>query len=600
LKIKLSEEQAAAVTAAEKDVFVVAGAGSGKTTVLIERVAHLITNMNAAPSEILLLTFTRNTAREMQSRLEKRIGKQAGGVTVGTFHSVALGLMRRFGTMLKYNPNTLSVFSEAETMYLLTLAAKQCGHHDGDKFLKVKRGDIDKVFRRVYIDAADPGCEDDDPQMLVFETFLNMCKASNGLTFDQLCKCFRDLIPKTKSYLQWRHILVDETQDLNRMQWGILTDLDNAKNISTYCVGDIDQSIYGFRGAVPGVLINEIEKWAVYNIDTNWRSIPEIVFAANRLIEHNTNRIPHSMTPARNPMRRSGVLMHYDIDTDAALQIVEEAVAEQDGNYNDVAVLARNHVLLVALANRLMDEEVPFGYVAMDEAVTRTLSFAQFNSILRLTINPLDDYSFTLCHPLLDVSVEEFRDIRAKAYDENRSLFDIWEESPAAPGSPDMLGILFGGEKTVVEMVAAISDLQMLDELTIGDIARVVAISIDTIGDGKEDIGIAEYLRWEMQIETRDFPSASDVSTNDVKLMTIHAAKGLEWPTVILIGFNDGILPSKYAISSGDLEEERRLAYVAITRARDNLHVAARPEFTEKKGRQYHAPISKFVEEAGL
>lgn len=593
----LDPDQLAAVTADAPRALVLAGAGSGKTRVLTERIAYLIEECHASPSEIVAVTFTRKAAAEMRERLVQRIGNKAYGVTMGTMHALALVQLRRFGELIGLRPSNITVNSEWEEDFLLRQVATEMGAMKGGKW-KVPKKEIDAAFGAYYATGIEPSALDKGVFDL-FRAFMARCRENNALTYGGLLTGFMLLLPKIMQYLGWRHVLVDEVQDLDRLQWGLIEFMSCHLPATLFAVGDIDQSIYTWRGASPGYLIENRDTFKVLRLERNYRSGAGIVEMANRLIGHNTARLPKTMKACRGEAAMWCVAPAMD---SKAIALDVKFVIPATGLTYDIAVLARKHVLLQRVVEELDALGVPYLYIGQKAALTNTEEFRRFHAFLKLLVNPYDNFAFLLIKDKLELSDRDYAAIRAMAIQHDRShfqewlenfgaeewtFFDAWKEDDEALGAALALGIRMWGvtgtqESPIVNFISDWHDLPA--------------------APGRHTI--SAYLEWLSTYDVQDeIPAADPDGPGVVTLATIHGSKGLEWPYVILAGCNEGILPSKRAVDAGDIEEERRLAYVAITRARDALTLAVRPERSEKIGqdgkvRVYESPVSRFVGEA--
>ncbi|MFH2074152.1 MAG: ATP-dependent helicase [Pseudomonadota bacterium] len=294
---QLDFQQQQAVETESWRAMVIAGAGSGKTRVLTERIAHLIENCKVSPSEILAMTFTRKAAGEMQSRLEERIGNSAFGLCLGTMHALALRMINRFGEVIGLKSRKVTIYSEWEEAYLLRDVALEMGLYDGKKWKGMKAGDVMSVLGGYYQRGVEP--EDSDPVHDIFRAFIQRCRENNAMTYGGLMVGLRLLIPTMAKYLNIKHILVDEVQDIDHLQWDIILEMEKQFGAALFVVGDVDQSIYEWRGAAPEYLVNHRTEFDIISLEQNYRSLPDIVDAANRLIEHNAMRLPLMMKATR-------------------------------------------------------------------------------------------------------------------------------------------------------------------------------------------------------------------------------------------------------------------------------------------------------------
>lgn len=577
--INLDPQQLAAVTTKSSRALVVAGAGSGKTRVLTERIAHLIEQEHASPYEILCWTFTRKAAGEMRERLVNRIGVQAHQITMGTMHAVALQMVRRFGELAGYKPASLTVYGAWEEDFLLKEVAREIGFLK--KSWKVPKKDVDRAFSDYYERGIEPGA--DDPCRPLFTHFLTRCVENNALTYGGLLIALKRLIPAITTYLRIRHILVDEVQDIDPLQWSIINDMCSAFSATLFVVGDVDQSIYSFRGAVPEYLVAHQREFDIFHLETNYRSIPEIVEASNRLIRHNAQRIDKTMRAARASGGPSRVIVEKGLDSAALSDLLTQHIGES------IVVLARVHALLKKLSNELTDRGVPHTYVGRKSALTNSEKFLRYHAFLKLFANPYDNFSFLLVKDLIGLDATDYSLIRVKAvtFEYGMSHFQAWK----AVHRDTWEEFFRDTDRDPPAILLRLGEL-LGDPLPLYYEAQRFAMEWFAANPGST---VKDYLDWLATYDLQD--ELSDQQDEGLVLSTIHGAKGLEWPAVIVAGANEGILPSKQAIAADEIEEERRLMYVAMTRARDHLVIAVRPECTEKEGRVYKSPASRFVVE---
>jgi len=599
----LDPDQLAAVTTDARRALVLAGAGSGKTRVLCERIAYLIEECHASPSEIVAVTFTRKAAAEMRERLVKRIGSKAYGVTMGTMHALALVQLRRFGELLGLRPNNITVYSEWEESFLLCEVAREIGYFRSGKW-KIPKREIDAAFGAYYSTGAEP--DESFAVYDLFRAFMGRCRENNALTYGGLLTGFKLLLPQVEQYLGWRHVLVDEVQDLDRLQWGIIEAMAAGLPATLFAVGDIDQSLYSWRGAAPEYLVENADTFKVLRLERNYRSGAGIVEMANRLIEHNTARLPKTMKACREGAHRS---VGKDMNSKAIAREVKSAIPATGLTY-DIAVLARKHILLQRVAEELDAMGVPYLYVGQKAALTNTEEFRRFHAFLKLLVNPFDNFAFLLVKDKLGLSDRDYAAVRAMAIQHDRSHFQEWKETFGSEGWGFFLD--WNGDYYVDEVGGEVYFLLHPEDCAdpengcSGFDSDPIMSFIADFNKGRPlpERTVSAYLEWLSTYDVQDeIPPADPDGTGVVTLATIHGAKGLEWPYVILAGCNEGILPSDRAVDAGDIEEERRLAYVAITRARDALTLAVRPERSEKVGRDgksrvYESPVSRFVGEA--
>lgn len=573
------DQQRAAVETESRRCLVLAGAGSGKTRVLIERIAYLIEHQKISPYEIMAFSFTRKAAGEMKTRLQERIGNKAYHVTMGTMHALALGMIHRFGDLIGLRKTNVTVYGEWEEGFLLRDVAESVGVLKG-KTWKIPKKEIDAMLDRYYQTGAEP--EEKHPGRNLFLAFIQRCKENNSLTYGGLLTGLKLLIPELAKYLHIKHILVDEVQDIDPLQWQIIFQMEAAFNASLFVVGDMDQSIYEWRGAVPQYLLGIIDDgFDLYRLETNYRSVPEIVEASNKLIAHNIFRIPKTMRAAKISNSHAGVVgTMKDMDSERTLNLVPFFTCP-------VVILSRIHGLLEKIDRLMTEKEIPHVYIGKDTALTNSEAFRRFHAFLKLIVNPYDNFAFLLIRDMIGLSPEEYSSIRIKAAQEGKSHFQVWFDE--SPWDQDKWRLFFASDRSAGPIYQA----ELIENILGLSPESLKFISVWTEKNTKGTI--QDYLDWLATYDIQDELKADE--PQDITLMTIHACKGLEFPVVIVAGCNEGILPSKQALKAGDLEAERRLMYVAMTRAQDQLILTVRPESEENNGRVYESPISRFINE---
>jgi len=576
--MELDQQQLAAATTKSNMALVISGPGSGKTRVIVERAAYLIEECKVAPSEILLVTFTRHAAGEMRTRLEERVGAKAYGVTVGTFHALALNLLHRFGELIGFNTKS-TVYGAFEEEYLLKDVAEELGIFTG-KSWKIKKADIAAVFGKYYQEGIEP--EKGDPVYDLFIAYCARCKQNNSFTFGSLLTGLKLLLPQIHQYLQWKHIVLDEAHDTDRLQWEILMSLRDYCKASLFVVADLDQAIYQWRGACPEYLLQHQDEFEIYRLESNYRSVPSIVEASNRLISHNVDRITKTMVATRFPATEgpSAVLLRKDADSEAIAGILQNEILTF-GGCEGWAVLGRNHFLLGKLSRLLDEKGVKHEYIGRTTALTNSEAFRRYHAFLKLTINPYDNFSFLLIKDIVGVSRDDYGRIRIAAAETGRSHFEVFLGNTEYLQYKALLGCFLSECCEWID--SAFPELSP------------EASSFVHNWEKEHPDSIEEYLNW---LALWDLQDEIKKEAAGIVLMTGHAAKGLQFPVVIIAGANEGIIPSKQSIANEEIESERRLFYVMITRAQDQVVVSCRPEKTEKEGRIYESPASRFIGEA--
>ena len=568
----LSQEQKKAAFCDSKKALVLAPAGSGKTRVLISKIGHLIKN-GVSPYEILDFTFTRKASGELKDRLEKEVGSQAHKIKTGTIHGVALKFLQTYGELVGLRPDKITVYGSWEEQFLLKDVAKEIGFYAGKAWKKVKKGEVEEAFNLFYTTG------NYHPELLkantLMDAFFLRCRENNALTYGTILTEFFKLIPLVSQYLNLRHILVDEVQDLDPLQWEIINKLCEYTGASLFAIGDIRQSIFSFRGADPEYLIRNKHLFDVYNLKDNYRSSANIVEAANKLIAHNPLDLGEPMKAIRTD--RYDIIKLEDMDSNELLGYFKAMATVPIKQ--DTAVLASNHYLLKKLSRLLDEAGIKHEYIGKKTGLVRSESFRRFHSFLKLIVNHFDNFSFLLIKDYLGLYKEEYGEIRVNAVEHAKSHFRVWQ----------------GNAEAFVWMVEATyldfdSTIDWMKDINFGfNTEEIFTFVYSWILDNPTGT-ISQYLNW---LATFDIQDEIKDENDGLQLMTIHAAKGLEFSTVILAGLNEGIFSDSRAVKENDLTSEIRLMYVAMTRAEDQLIFTSRP-VEDKYGKK--SPVSRFIE----
>ena len=600
----LDEFQRPAVTTDATRALCIAGAGSGKTTVLVTRAAWLIETNRASPTELLLLTFTRKAAANMRTRLEAMIGPRAGGVTIGTFHSVCYRMLRAWGDRLGLRGQQLTVYSERQRKQLMRGIAEDLGFVTvkttaAGKIRRtwkaVKSRDLDRAYSVFCATGVLPA--EGMAERLVMDQLFARCRENNAMTFGMLLSTTCQLLTEHPDILahyqnQWRHVLVDEYQDTDHVQYALHETLAPA---NLFVVADPRQSIYGWRGADVEIAeaFGRDEGTAVFQLRHNYRSRANIVTASNRLIAANES-IAEPMLSVRED---GGTMAKLDgTSRDVARAVQWLCVMHPPG---DVAVLARTHFLLRRISDELTALDVPHDRIGSSREAQDTDEWEVVHGCLRLIVNPYDNLSFMILRQRLGVDGPAYNRIRSEAAQAGLSHFVEWyhtghagRDSGVARWSCLIADVSVGG---AIERVTEWLGSMCAQPAWAAVFAQITAW--ETAGHfDAATISVADYLQWLALFDEQD-----DVAEqpDHPQLMTIHAAKGLEFHTVVLAAWNEGLLPNR-ATDAFELAEERRLAYVAITRAMDAVVLNVRPtETTDVYGNTHESLPSRFVAELG-
>ncbi len=597
---QLNAAQKKAVKHTTGPLLVIAGAGSGKTRVITARIVNLLVNHNVPAHAIVALTFTNKAAREMQERIIKFIGKGSDRPFIGTFHSYCLFLLRRYAHLVDLP--TFSILDADDQAQLLQgiikraflekrMTAKSLGYQ------------ISHIKNQLALDPSNTGHIDPFIYQM-YQAYEKEKDASKCLDFDDLMLKVHHLFSKNKEFRyaqqeQVRHLLVDEYQDTNLVQHALLKHMaldDTAFAIDSLCaVGDEDQSIYSWRGATVANIMNfkkDFKKTETITIETNYRSVQPILQTANTVISNNSTRHPKKLVSDRKANDRVRALRCMSAYQEGEiLANFVEMIRKKDKDHS-VAVLYRAHYQSRSLEEALIRHNIPYKIIGGIQFYERK-EIKDILAYLRLITNPFDRVSFirainTPARGLGDKFVEEFH--------------AIWEHEIyfgyAEVAQHMIKNNLIKGKKaeTLTQFLSILKVVNADDAPSktiqkIIDTTRYVPYLQDT-NDPKEAESRAENVKELVRASAffeqtgitsiRDFlheialmqekAQSKDDQEETVQLMTLHAAKGLEFDSVVLPGLEEGIFPStRSTLEPENMEEERRLLYVGITRAKERL-----------------------------
>ena len=599
----MNPEQREAVLAPDGPLLVLAGAGTGKTRVLTTRIAHKISTKQAWPSQFLAVTFTNKSAREMKDRISGLVGEQVEGMPwLGTFHSISAKILRRHAELVGLRPD-FTILDTDDQIRLLRQLIKSENIDDKRWPARQLAFLVDRWKNRGWqphqVPAGEAGSFADGAAGKLYENYQNRLKILNAVDFgDLLLECLR-LFQENNEILQeyqdrFRHMLVDEYQDTNAVQYLWLRLLAQ-KHHNICCVGDDDQSIYGWRGAeVDNILRFEKDfpGAGIIRLERNYRSTPHILGAASGLIEANKNRLGKTLWTQENAGDKVRLRGSWDGEEEARVTADDiEALQRKGHNLNEVAILLRASFQMREFEDRFMQLGLPYRVIGGPRFYERA-EIRDANAYLRLIAQPDDDLAFErICNKprrgLGDVALQNIhgtaRQNSISLMRAARILIDSDELKPAARRS--LSGFVasidrWRNQKDSVphnELAQIVLDESGYTQMWMDDKSPEAPGKLDNLKElirFMDDFGslnaYLEHISLIMDAETND-------SEEKVSLMTLHAAKGLEFLTVFLPGWEEGLFPHQRSLDeTGDrgLEEERRLAYVGITRAKENITIS--------------------------
>ena len=632
----LNEEQRRAVECVDGPVLIVAGAGSGKTRVLTSRIAYILAS-GVEASRILALTFTKKAAGEMKSRIADMVGfHTARRLVMGTFHSVFVRFLREYAASLGY-PERFTIYDTSDSTSAVKACIKELGLDDKiykpkDVLSRISMAKNNLVTVQGYRNNAELMVSDSHsrkPRMCdLYELYQKKLKTAGVMDFDDILLNMNYLLRDNKDALaaisdRFSYIMVDEYQDTNYAQYLILKKL--AQFHHNICVvGDDSQSIYAFRGAKIENILNfkkDYPECHIFRLERNYRSTTTIVDAANSLIEHNDGRIPKKCYAVGGAGDKIKLLKAYT-EQDEAVSIVSEIISrmrQEQCRYKDFAILYRTNSQSRVLEEQLRRRNIPYmiysGNSFFDRAEVKDMM-----AYFKLVVNPSDDESFR-------------RVVNKPARGIGDTTFRLVESAAAAAGVP-----LFEAALKVAKVVPFCTMIKGLSEMVSSTDAHELAVMIaeksglyasykaDTSIEGLSRVSNLDELlnsvssfieEREMEAEGADEPlgtvtlddflenvsllSNVDVSEGDednkVALMTVHSAKGLEFPYVFVAGMEENLFPSLSMLATKqNLEEERRLFYVAVTRAGKALSLSFAGTRMRNGKHESNSP-SRFIKE---
>jgi len=596
---ELNDEQLKAVKCVDGPVLIVAGAGSGKTRVLTSRIAYLIES-GVPPERILALTFTKKAAGEMKERIALMVGeRRARRLWMGTFHSVFIRFLRDYAPSLGF-PADFTIYDQQDSVSAVKTCIKQLNLDDKlykpkEVQSRISKAKNDLVTPTPYANGAGGYRQDDvlhkKPEIYrVYSEYCKVCRQSGVMDFDDILLYTNMLLRDNKEALEdiagrFSHILVDEYQDTNMAQYIILKKLASAhKNICV--VGDDSQSIYGFRGAQIQNILNfqkDFPGARLFRLERNYRSTQTIVNAANTLIARNEGRIPKNCIS----MGEKGELIHlvrsFTEQEEAMLtaSAILQRIRTDAAQYQDFAILYRTNSQSRALEEQLRRRNIPYMVYSGNSFFERA-EVKDLMAYFKLAVNPNDDESFkrVVNKPARGIGDTSVGRLAEEARSKGVSLFSAAVSNPKFAAFCSMISkarenlfdaydaamalaqesglYLFYKSDTSIEGQSRFANVE--------ELLNSVKLFMEE-GEDEEHKSLGDYLENVSLLSNADV--SDEDSANKVALMTVHTAKGLEFPYVFVAGMEENLFPSGgWLITPQDLEEERRLFYVAITRAK--------------------------------
>lgn len=625
---KLNEEQQQALLCTQGAVLVTAGAGTGKTRLLTHRIAYLIEELKVNPYNILAITFTNKAANEMKTRVEALVD---GGnrVWISTFHSMCVRILRadidKLGSAYDRN---FTIYSDSDSEKVVKTILKEYSlGDDHKKFMFHISNCKNKNMEILQYKKQNEYMREIDDVVRVYNEYERRLQESNALDFDDLLtKTFKLFVnnPEVLEFYSRRfeYILVDEFQDTNKIQYDLTRMLASCHQ-NIFVVGDEDQSIYSWRGADFTNIFNITKDYSnakIFKLQQNYRCTKEILNTANTLIALNSERFNKKLWTNKENSEKVSYNVYYDEQEEAenVSAYIHSLVKRGGYDYSDIAILVRLNALTMPFEEKLLSYNIPYkiygGFKFFERAEIKNLL-----SYLRIFVNPKDETALTriINFPKRGVGDGALATLKEIAWQEGKSVLEVVLNLEDYPQGKKLIGKLACFAETYKQLAKDFESLS-LDDFVVEVINRF-KIRDAFASDSDEDVDklmnldqfvasvklfvennpgqtLIEYLE---SVTLQSDIDSMDESDN-VTVATVHAVKGLEFKVVFVVGMEDGVFPlSRCKDNQKDLEEERRLAYVAFTRAGEKLYVSScKTRFLY--GRRNYEMESKFISESGL
>ena len=613
---ELNERQREAVLYNDGPLLIIAGAGAGKTKTLTTKIAYLIEKKNVAPENILAITFTNKAAKEMKDRLFKTIGQTAKYLEVSTFHSFGLKLLRENYDALGYDKNFVIMDSD-DSLTVVKKIIKDIGYDPKIYNPRAIRNKISSCKNEMTTPEAYERYAASDFEKVVQEVYAKYEKKlqrNNSVDFDDLLLLPIELFKKNPDILNkyqdlYQYILIDEYQDTNEAQY-ILTKMLSAKNRKITCVGDDSQSIYSFRGANYKNILNfekDYKDAKTILLEQNYRSTSNILDAANQVIKNNKMRKDKNLWTSRGIGEKIKYYRAYNERNEAQYVIRKiKELTNRNVEYKDIAVLYRTNAQSRVLEEEMLKENLPYRVIGSFYFYSRK-EIKDLIAYLRLIHNSKDNVSLlrVINTPKRGIGLKTIENLTIQADAMGVSIYEAISSGKELEFK-NLIEKLkeMSKDLTLTELIDKVLDAsgmkkELEDEKTLEAEVRLENLeefkSITKTFEEREGLISLEDFLLEISLisdveEYKDDP-------NRISLMTVHSVKGLEFDHVFVVGMEEGIFPHINSLmDNSELEEERRLCYVAITRAKDDLHLVNARRRT-LFGKEQINPVSRFLGE---
>ena len=609
----LNDKQYEAVINTEGPSLVIAGAGSGKTKVLTHKISYLINEKNVKPWNILAITFTNKAANEMKQRIENLVGGQAtNDMWIGTFHSIGVRILRKFIDRIGFDSSFI-IFDASDQKSLIKQCLKELNIDDK---IFTDRGVLSEISNAknemltpVQYAVKANGEYRKETIAKVYSLYQSKLKQNNSIDFDDIINYTIQILTENPDILEYysekfRYVLVDEYQDTNKAQFTLIT-LLSAKHGNITVVGDNDQGIYSFRGADISNILNfekDFPGTKIIKLEQNYRSTKPILDAANAVIKHNPKKYEKNLWTENKEgnMPKLHVAKNEYDEASYIVEQIEHLRREEYFKYSDFTILYRTNAQSRAIEDILRRENIAYRIIGGQKFYERK-EIKDTISYLRLIQNPADNLSLQriINEPKRGIGKTSLEKIEEIANTNGISMYEVIKKAETFG-----LNKVFLNSRefvNIIEEMHAKKDDMLISELikeTLNKTGYTKALELENTAQAEARIeNIEEFLTVAMEFEKEmsenslaefleSITLTSDVDGMDenedsVTLMTLHSAKGLEFPVVFLVGMEEGLFPSYRSIGEEkELQEERRLAYVGITRAKQYLYLTCAKQRT--------------------
>ena len=600
----LNDEQRAAVEHIEGPVLVFAGAGSGKTRVLTFRIANLIKNHGVRPSNILAVTFTNKAAKEMKSRIERLLGEAADRMWAGTFHGICARILREKGDEIGIDRN-FTIFDDYDQLFLIresmeSLGIDQKSYNPREILNLISRAKEKIILPDAFADHFEGHKARTAEQ--VYAVYQAKLAENRALDFDDLIMYVVLLFKRRPAVLEhyqnrFKYVLVDEYQDINYSQYQFVT-MIAAKHQNIFCVGDDDQSIYRWRGADVGIILQfeaDYPKATIYKLEQNYRSTKKIIEAAHHVVKRNQGRAAKKLWTENDEGCDLEVIESAnDVEeaSNIARSIQDQVSFGGKREYSDFVILYRMNAQSRAFEEALINRRIPYRLVGALRFYERR-EIKDILAYMRLALNPYESVSMrrVINVPTRGIGASSLAKLDIFAADRGFTLFEALGRIDEATDIPKRASTAMAKFAEMIahlhEMADQVSVPRLADEIMIvsgywESLADKTMESENRIENLRELLTVTEQyeaggagagLRGFLeQVALISDIDTYDESGNAVTLMTLHSAKGLEFPIVYMVGMEEGLLPHRRSSDDHEeMEEERRLCYVGMTRAKEEL-----------------------------